>query len=400
MDLTSGYPFWLIKDGLPFHYPKLNSNLETDVVILGGGISGSLAAYHLTEANIKCIVLDSRSIGLGSTCASTSLLQYEIDEPLIELTKKIGEDNARRAYSLCSQSIDKLEIIAKKIGLKDFEPKKSLYYAAKKGDVNFLKKEYEARKKAGFPVNYLASDEINSGFNFKASGAILSDKGATTNAYQLTHFLHQYAIKKGLKVFDRTGASTVKHINNGLEIKTENGFIIQAKKIIYATGYEVSEMLNKKIVNLNTTFACVSEQFNDKSAFWKDEVLIWNTANPYLYTRTTNDNRLLVGGRDTKYNNPNLRSSQLESKTKKLISDFNKIFPSIPFKPEFCWAGTFGSTKDGLPYIGTNKKYPNSYFALGFGGNGITFSLIAAEIITDLIKGNSNSDAELFSFER
>ena len=76
------------------------------------------------------------------------------------------------------------------------------------------------------------------------------------------------------------------------------------------------------------------------------------------------------------------------------------MFPLISFKPEFSWAGVFGSTKDGLPYIGPYKKLPNSFFALGFGGNGITFSQVAGEIIAALIKGRKNKDVDLFSFDR
>jgi glycine/D-amino acid oxidase-like deaminating enzyme len=72
----------------------------------------------------------------------------------------------------------------------------------------------------------------------------------------------------------------------------------------------------------------------------------------------------------------------------------------MTLKPEFSWAGTFGSTEDGLPFIGTYKKLPHSLFALGFGGNGITFSVVAAEIIADIIKGRSNKNIPLFSFGR
>jgi len=76
------------------------------------------------------------------------------------------------------------------------------------------------------------------------------------------------------------------------------------------------------------------------------------------------------------------------------------IFPSIPFKTEFSWAGIFGSTKDGLPYIGAYRNLMNSFFALGFGGNGITFSQVAGEIIASLIRGKKNKNANIFSFER
>jgi len=151
---------------------------------------------------------------------------------------------------------------------------------------------------------------------------------------------------------------------------------------------------------LQSTYACVSEQAKVHKSFWKDDVLIWNTANPYLYMRTTSDNRIIIGGRDEKYYDPVKRDRLIEKKTKLLAKDFSSLFPSIEFTPEFSWTGTFGSTKDGLPYIGEYKKLPNSLFALGFGGNGITFSLIAAEIIRDILLEKFNPDTELFSFER
>jgi thioredoxin reductase len=103
MKLDSGLPFWLIKDGLPFAYPKLERSLRTDVVILGGGISGALMGYSLTRAGIPCVLLDGRTIGLGSTCASTSLLQYEIDTSLHELADRIGQKNADSRFTISKQ---------------------------------------------------------------------------------------------------------------------------------------------------------------------------------------------------------------------------------------------------------------------------------------------------------
>ncbi len=94
------------------------------------------------------------------------------------------------------------------------------------------------------------------------------------------------------------------------------------------------------------------------------------------------------------------RDKLIAGKTKQLAADFKKLFPAIPFKSEFSWTGTFGSTRDELPFIGTYKSLPNSYFALGFGGNGITFSQIAANIICDQTKGKQNKDAAIFSFDR
>jgi glycine/D-amino acid oxidase-like deaminating enzyme len=66
----------------------------------------------------------------------------------------------------------------------------------------------------------------------------------------------------------------------------------------------------------------------------------------------------------------------------------------------YAWAGTFGTTKDGLPYLGVHPRFPHTFFALGYGGNGITFSLMAAEILRDAFLGRKNHDARLFRFGR
>lgn len=399
MDLQGGYPFWLIKDGLPFTFPKLAKNIETEVVIIGAGISGALVRYYLVNAGIPCVTVDSRTIGLGSTCASTSLLQYEIDTPLSELKKLVGENNAERSYQLCNDAIITLGKIAEKLDFKEFEFKKSLYFAAYKKDVPFLKKEYDARKKAGFDVQYLEEKDIQEAFNFSSAGGILSNHGAQTNAYGFVHKLLQHKKGKNSVVYDRTKITKITHYKNRVELETEQGFILKTKKLIYATGYEVTHFIDEKIVDLKSTYAVISEQYEMKT-FWKENVLLWNTADPYLYMRTTPDGRILIGGRDEDFYNPKKRDELIAKKADQLVNDVNKIFPDLNFKPEFKWTGTFGATKDGLPYIGEYKKLPNSYFALGFGGNGITFSVIAAEIIIDLIQGKENKDAEIFSFER
>lgn len=399
MNLKSGMPFWLIKDGLPFTFPKLDKNIETDVVIVGAGISGALVRYYLINAGIECTMVDSRTIGLGSTSASTSLLQYEIDTPLHKLIDMVGKENAERSYQLCDYAIEELSKIAKKLKVGEFEKKKSLFYAAYKKDIPMLEKEFEARKEAGFDVKLLSEKQIETQFGFKAPLAILSNHGAQTNAYAFTHKLLQFKKGKDLNIYDRTPVVKIETKKNGAILETETGFKIKAKKVIYATGYEVVEFIDKKIVDLQSTYATISEQYNEKN-FWKDEVLIWNTANPYLYMRTTPDGRVLVGGRDENFYDPDKRNKLIEKKAKQLTKDVTKIFPHLAFKSEFSWTGTFGTTKDGLPFIGVYDKLPNSYFALGFGGNGITFSLIAAEIITDLIQGKPNKDAEIFSFDR
>ena len=400
MKLSAGYPLSLIKNGLLFSYPKLDKDIKTDVLVLGGGISGALAAHYLVKEGIECVLIDARSIGLGSTCASTSLLQYEIDVSLHELIKMIGAKAAVRSYKLGVAAILRLEALSQKIGMHDFEGKNSLYSAAFKKDIPFLKEEFDSRKKYGFDVKYLDGKNVLKEFGFTSYGGILSGVAASLDSYLLTHRLLQFNIKKGLKVYDRTPAISIKHNKQNVKIKTQDKFMIIAKKMVYATGYEVVDFISKPIVKLASTYAIASESSNSPQKFGKNDAIIWDTANPYLYLRSTKDNRIIIGGRDEEFFSHIKRDRLIPQKTKQLQKDFKKMFPAIPFKTEFSWAGTFGSTKDGLPYIGGYKNLPNGLFALGFGGNGITFSQVAGEIIASIIKGRKNKDAELFSFER
>lgn len=401
MDLRTSNPYWLLKSGLAFEYPSLSENKQTEYAIIGGGITGALIAWYLTQAGVKVILLDRRHIGMGSTCASTSMLQYEIDTPLYKLAKTVGEENAARSYHLCAEAIHKLEKICGELTVKtDFERKPSLYYASRRGDLRELETELAIRQKHGFDVELLDRASVERLFPFSAPGALYSQLGGQVDAYALTHALLQDAIRHGAQVFDKTTVSDIKHTADGIVLKTDRDHQVDAGKLIIAAGYESGRYLKHKYARLNSSYALVSEPY-DAEVLWHENALIWETARPYLYMRTTRDRRVLVGGRDEKFQDADRRDRLLSRKTEQLSRDFEKLFPGLgPLRVDYNWAGTFAETEDGLPYIGTVPEQPHAIFALGFGGNGITFSQIAAEIIRDEALGKTNPDAAIFSFTR
>ncbi|UKJ08532.1 NAD(P)/FAD-dependent oxidoreductase [Solitalea lacus] len=359
-----------------------------------------LCAYYLVEAGLKPTLIDGRTVALGSTCASTSLLQYEIDTPLTLLSALIGEKNAARSYLLCLNALEKLSKLVLKIGFNDFTEKHSFQFASYQKDKDLLNKEYAIRKRWNIDIELLNEKDILNTFKFKAPAGLLSKNGAQTDAYLLTHKILQYLIKKGIQVYDRTPIIEFHHSKNGVRLVTANNFNIKAKKVIYATGYESVNLINKNILKLKSTYVIASEQFSHANFWAYHNCMIWETAHPYLYLRTTNDTRIIIGGKDVDFYNATRRDNLLKSKKAVLERSFNQLFPEIQFKTEFSWCGTFSKTKDGLPYIGNYSNMQNSYIALGFGGNGITFSVISAEIIRDILLGKKNSDAALFKFNR
>ncbi|MBC8111794.1 MAG: FAD-dependent oxidoreductase, partial [Verrucomicrobia bacterium] len=301
MDLRSNYPFWLLKNGFLHNYPFLTENTKAEVVIIGAGITGALVGYHLAKAGVNVVLVDRRHAGMGSTCASTALLQYEIDTPLHELIALVGEANAFRSYQLCADAVLKLEEICRELGTDvAFERKESLFFASSRRDVKMLKKELPLRKQMGIEIAWLEKKEIAEKFHLEAPAALLSGLAAQIDAFRLTHALLQKIKELGGKVFDTTTIAKIEHLKEGgVKLKTEGGHTIKASKLVMAAGYESQNYLpNKKIIKLNSTFALISKPFPENGDLWQHNSLIWETAHPYLYLRTTDDNRILIGGKD------------------------------------------------------------------------------------------------------
>ncbi|OBX24907.1 glycine/D-amino acid oxidase-like deaminating enzyme [Gelidibacter algens] len=401
MRLTSVEPFWLVKNGIINSYPSLTKDIDTDIVIVGAGITGSLIAHQCMADGYKTVIIDKREVCHGSTSATTSMLQYEIDKPLFELIDMIGEEGAVLSYKACFDSIDQLQSISK--GIKStcgFKKKKSLYFASRKKDVPWLKKEFEAREKHGFPVKWLEAETIKKTYQLENSyGGILSDQGGSIDAFQLAHDLLHYNHKKGLQVFDKTDVVKIEYRSKDVLIYTEFEKTIKANKIIFCNGFESTEIIPEKIVNLLSTYAVVGEQNEDDQSHLQN-TLFWNTADPYNYMRTTDDNRLLMGGEDEDFVNADKRDGLLKKKALKLKKTVEKLLPKYDFRVDFGWAGTFGETNDGLPYIGKHPDFKNAFFVLGFGGNGITFSVIGMDMVSKMLKGNVHELSKYFKFGR
>ncbi len=403
MNLHTPYPYWLLKNGFLCEYPALRHPLQVDFLVMGGGITGALTAWYLAQAGVAVAVVDRRHIGMGSTCASTALLQYEVDVPMYQLAKSVGERNAARSYLLGIEAIDKLEQICEKMPFPTgFARKPSIYCASRKADLEVLDLEFATRKKHGIRVERWDKGDVARAFpDFQAPGALYSPHDAGyVDAYALTHALLQDALKQGAQVFDKTEIVDIQHEKTQVVLHTHHGQSIRTKQLVIASGYESQEYLSQKVTRLHSTYALVSEPMEGDEIWYRD-ALIWETARPYLYLRTTPDRRVLVGGRDELFYSPGKRDKLLAKKTRLLARDFDKMFPMLaPLPVDFHWAGTFAETSDGLPFIGSVKERPRTLFALGFGGNGIVFSQIAGEIIRDTALGKKHPDAHIFSFAR
>jgi glycine/D-amino acid oxidase-like deaminating enzyme len=400
MKLISENPFWAVCNGLLASYPSLHEDVKCDCVVVGGGITGALVAYHLVEAGLDTVLLDKRDIGTGSTSGSTGLLQYEVDVPLRQLRKQVGGENAERSYLLCREAIGKLSVLVRRLGIPcGFERKPSLQIARYRKEIPGLREEHSLRRALGLKVEFWVQAQLAEHFPFTRPCALYSQEGAQVDPHALTHGLLAAAAERGLRVFDRTDVTSFQPTSLGINLNVAKGPVVKARRAVIAAGFEAKNYLGTAAGRLKSTYALISEPVPQLGG-WHRESLIWETGLPYLYLRTLPDKRIIVGGEDEDFINPARRDALITAKARTLKRKFSRLFPEIELEEAYSWAGTFGETKDGLPYIGSHSSLPHAYFALGYGGNGITYSLIAAEILRDLLRGRRNRDAEIFAFDR
>lgn len=401
MDLHSGLPYWIAKNPLYDYYNPLRQDYSAPVVIIGSGITGALVAHELCSSGIKCCVVDKRTPSTGSSIASTALLQYEIDTPLHQLIDKVGEEHAVTAYRSCLESIDDIHKVLETTGTDaEFKKVSNVFYASNWRGSSLIKEEYKTRQQHNLPVDFLNRKKLFDQYGIKASCALTNNVSAQMDPFAAaTGILHHHISKGDLELWTHTNICNWNEAGDGYELVTESGHRIQCGHVVVAAGFEAEPFLPKKVMQLTSTYAIISEPV-DREQLWPEQSLIWETANPYLYIRTTAQNRIIVGGEDEPFKNPVARDSLLRKKIAKLEKKFHALFPHIPFRTDMAWCGTFSSTEDGLPFIGTWPGKDRMFYALGYGGNGITFSMIAAQVITNRLNGITDHREKVFGFER
>lgn len=398
MDLHTGSCFWPLRDGLGLVAPPLEHDIQCDVAIIGAGITGALLADALVSEGVSVVVLDRRDVGSGSTAASTALLQYEIDEPLHRLRPRIGPAAADRAFLLGVEAIDDLESLATSLGC-PFERRPSLYFASDCEMIGELRRELDARRAIGLEVDWIAQDELRSVWGLASPAAIRSAVAAQTDPYRLCHELLRRTMRSGGAVHDRTTVTRIDERHDGATLTTDRKTRVRCAWVMHATGYESASQLPSGAVELQSTYSIATEPLLPSPGRWLDRCLMWEFADPYLYMRWVGD-RLLIGGGDVPFRNARARDRLIARKVRALQARMGELMPDLHVEPSFAWAGTFGTTKDGLGFIGPLPGRERSLVALGFGGNGITYSAIAARMLVDKVLGRPNEDAHLFALDR
>jgi glycine/D-amino acid oxidase-like deaminating enzyme len=344
------------------------------------------------------VIIDRELPGRGSTAASTSMLLWEIDRSLKELTETYGFERASRAYHASLQAVSGLKSLAAELGLPcDMRGKDSIYLAAGSTSKELIE-EHALRRRADLPGAFLDHAMLLEHFGIARAGAIVSSGAADADPMQLAHGLLQVAVSRGARLFEAE-AVEFDAASRSVGVQLQYGHQIEARHVVLATGYVMPKIIHSSIQTVSSSWAIATAPQPDN--IWKDGALIWEDSKDYLYARTTASGRIIIGGEDSdEIVEPDVRDALIPEKSRILAEKLSVLWPLANSETEFRWAGTFDRTSDGLPLIGPVPGKKGVFAAYGYGGNGITFSFLAAQLIGGLIEGSTSPLLDDFALDR
>jgi glycine/D-amino acid oxidase-like deaminating enzyme len=378
--------------------------LSADVVIVGGGITGAIAAYLFSDAGISVALLEAGAIGGGSTAASTALLMQEPDKDLHELARRFGPARARKIWMSLRRATRDLSVAIKALRIDcDFHQRESIYYTLDPDRLSRLEQELHARKRARLPGRWLSPAALQRLTGIAGQGAILTPGNAEVNPVKACRGFVRAAVARGARVFERSPVKRIARTRDGVSVHTPGG-VIQAEQVIVATGYATRDF--RPLVGrfrMKDTFVIATRRLPARlrRSVLEKSAMLWDTERPYHYLRWTDDGRLILGGEDVKHRSSRGKAARLSMGRGRLMAYLARIYPLLAGeRPEYAWEGLFAETSDGLPYVGTHRRYPGHLFALGYGGNGMTASFLAAQLLLRRYRKEPDPREPLFAFNR
>jgi glycine/D-amino acid oxidase-like deaminating enzyme len=330
------------------------------------------------------IVVDRLMPGRGSTAASTAMLQWEIDASLADLSELYGFEKAaalyRRSYAAMVELTAFAEALPSSCG---FTRRSTLYLGGGETGLAQLAAEHALRERADLPGSLLNQGTLAETFRMIRPAALLSPGSAEADPLCLSLDLLRAALTQGAILAEDEVVAYDWH-DKAAAVTLAGGATIEAGHVILATGYEMPDFVRADNHRTLSSW-CIATCPQAPGALWRDRVLMWEAAKPYLYARTTDEGRIVAGGEDEATPDAGVRDRATPVKIERLVAKMRELWPAGRYDIEYSWSAEFGETEDGLPLIGRVPGAPRILAAYGYGGNGITYSFMASRILGALI---------------
>jgi len=367
----------------------MKRDLEVDVAVVGGGITGLTAGYLLQQSGLSVVVLEKGSLGQGEISHTTAHLTYVTDHRLSELVDDVGPHAAHETWAAGRAAIDRIESIVGELKIDcDFERVPGYLHApwtSNDDDRAMLERDARYAQGFGFDSEFLES------VPFAGRPGIRFAEQAKFHPYKYLAGLAGAVADNGSLIFEDT---EVDEITDELVLrvgkyKVKAGFVVVATHIplMGKTGLIKASAFQTKLTPYST-YAVGAETKQDVVP----HALYWDTSDPYYYLRVDRHEGadfVVFGGKDHKTG----QVDDTNEPYRRLESLLHAILPDA--KVTHRWSGQVVETFDGLPYVGEASE--GQFIATGFCGNGITFGTIAAMMAVDAAHGRLNRWRDLFA---
>ncbi len=380
------------------HYPPLDHDIETDVCIVGAGISGMTTAYLLLRDGKRVVVIDDGPVGGGETGRTTAHITCALDDRYLEIERLHGEEGARIAAESHTAAIDAVEVIVREEGIDcDFERVNGYLFVPPGESTEILGNEMRAAHRAGLTgVEYLRESPFPF---FNTGDSLRFPRQAQFHPLKYLRGLAEGIVRMGGRLHTGTHADEISGGSPAI-VRTRTGAVITAGAVVVATNSPVNNMFAIHTKQAPYRTYVIGARVPAGSV---PKGLYWDTPDPYHYIRLESDGAsaagydiLIVGGEDHKTGT----EDDAEERYRCLEEWARERFPMIE-SVEYRWSGQVMEPVDGMAFIGRNPMdTDNVYVITGDSGNGMTHGTIGGILITDLIMGRENHWAVLYDPSR
>lgn len=362
--------------------PALEDSIQTDVCIIGGGLSGIMTAYHLSKAGKSVTLLEGNSFLSGATGHSTGKLTAQHGLIYQTIIEKFGLDAALLYYELNQKAISSaLDLVDSSI----IQTKTSFLYTLEENNRKKIEDEWDAYKLLNIPGTFGEKCEIP--YSPKASVAMLDQ--AQIHPVQFGQSIMDMAIKNGANFFEHSRAT---HINLSKPyVELENKHTVYCNDLIICSHYPLEAMVGLQLVKLRVNRSYIIA-FKCSEPLAGQYLSIDQTNRSIRTAKIEDDYYTLLAGSSQRAGSSSNTNIFYEAIEKEAYEKF--ATSDISYK----WSAQDPETPDLLPYVGQiSAGYPNIWLATGFRKWGISNSLVAGQIISDGLLGHSNAGIKLYS---
>jgi glycine/D-amino acid oxidase-like deaminating enzyme len=386
-------------------YPRHKGADPTEVVIIGGGLTGCASAYAFAVAGAKVILLEAEQIGRGATAFSSGWISENPGVLFGNLEKTIGLRNARYAWQAWRRAALDFAALVRRLQIKcHLEEHGSVTVALTPEQLARLKRDQKSRREARVDAPLLNARTIKKEFGLDGLAGLRSKEGATLDPYRACVGLAAAAVERGARLFERSPVRKITFGRKHATVFTAGGSM-KVRRIVVATGMPTPALFKslRRHFWFHTAYfaqtdfvpAKIRHQLGARASIVRD------SAEPSHIVRWVEDERLLVTGADTEAMPPRQLDKILVGKTGQLMYEMSTLYPDISgIQPAYGWSADYARTAEGLPYIGAHRNFPHHLFAFGDSSHSVTGAYLASRIMVRQHFEEMDRADEAFGFHR